>query len=52
MRKILLLLFLFFTGLIFSQIADRPVPQKLYNNLSKEFPDFLNSDQAAQLEEK
>jgi uncharacterized protein len=52
MRKTLILLFLFFTGLINSQIADRPVPQRLYNNLSKEFPDFLNSDQAAQLEEK
>ena len=52
MRKTLILLFLFFTGLINSQIADRPAPQRLYNNLSKEFPDFLNSNQAAQLEEK
>ena len=52
MRKILLLIFLFFTGLLNSQIANRPVPQRLYNNLSKEFPDFLNSEEAAQLEEK
>lgn len=52
MRKISLLIFLFFTGLLNSQIANRPVPQRLYNNLSKEFPDFLNSEQAAQLEEK
>ena len=52
MRKILLLIFLFFTGLFNSQIANRPVPQRLYNNLSKEFPDFLNSEEAAQLEEK
>ena len=52
MSKILLIIFLFFTGLLNSQIANRPVPQRLYNNLSKEFPDFLNSEEAAQLEEK
>jgi uncharacterized protein len=35
-----------------AQIAERPQPAKLYNNLSKEFPDFLNQQEAAQLEEK
>ncbi len=36
----------------FSQIIERPIPQKLYNNLSKEFPQFLTDQQTAQLEEK
>lgn len=52
MRRILSILFVVITGVIFSQVAERPNPPKLYNNLSKEFPDFLNSSEAAQLEEK
>jgi uncharacterized protein len=36
----------------FSQIIERPTPQKLYNNFSKEFPQFLTNQQTAQLEEK
>ncbi len=39
-------------GSIVAQVAPRPDPPKLYNNLSKEFPDFLNSSEAAALEEK
>lgn len=52
MRRILSILFVIFAGVISSQVAERPNPPKLYNNLSKEFPDFLNSSEAAQLEEK
>jgi uncharacterized protein len=52
MRKHLLLLFLCVAGLISAQIATRPSPQKLYNNLSNEFPDFLSADEAARLENK
>jgi uncharacterized protein len=52
MRKILSFLFLFLLGFTYSQIAERPSPPKLYNNLSKEFPQFLSADEAAQLEEK
>jgi uncharacterized protein len=52
MRKILSTIFLFLAVFVSAQIAQRPSPQKLYNNLSKEFPDFLNSDQAQILEEK
>jgi uncharacterized protein len=52
MRKILSAIFLFLAVFISAQIAQRPSPQKLYNNLSKEFPDFLSSDQAQILEEK
>jgi uncharacterized protein len=52
MKKILSILFLIVSGVICSQVAERPSPPRLYNNLSKEFPDFLNSSEAAQLEEK
>ncbi|MCW3077031.1 MAG: hypothetical protein JWO32_1640 [Bacteroidetes bacterium] len=52
MRNIIGLLFLLFFGTLHAQIANRPSPPKLYNNLSKEFPQFLNPAQAAQLEEK
>jgi len=52
MRKILSILFLFFALLVFPQIVERPVPAKLYNNFSKNHPDFLTGSEAAQLEEK
>lgn len=35
-----------------AQIPERPSPPRLYNNFSKEFPDFLSNEEAAQLEEK
>jgi uncharacterized protein len=35
-----------------AQVAERPNPPRLYNNLSQHHPDFLNSSEAAQLEEK
>src|SRR5690242_14178763 len=50
--RILSILFsIIFTGL-FSQIPPRPDPPKLYNNLSKEFPQFLSPSEAGALEEK
>lgn len=52
MKKTLTIIFFFFTGVVISQIAERPSPAKLYNNLSKEYPDFLNTNEAVQLEEK
>lgn len=52
MRKILSAIFLFLSVFSFSQIVERPSPQKLYNNLSKEFPDFLNAQEAQIIEEK
>jgi hypothetical protein len=33
-------------------LPARPKPEKLINNLSKEFPDFLKAEEAAALEEK
>jgi uncharacterized protein len=35
-----------------AQVAERPNPPRLYNNLSQHHPDFLSSSEAAQLEEK
>ncbi|MBA2613981.1 MAG: TPM domain-containing protein [Bacteroidetes bacterium] len=52
MRRILSFIFLILVGVVSSQIAERPNPQRLYNNLSKEFPEFLNAQQSMQLEEK
>jgi len=52
MRKILSFIFFLIIGLASAQIAERPSPQKLYNNLSNEFPQFLNSSEAQQLEDK
>ncbi|MGZ3885689.1 MAG: TPM domain-containing protein, partial [Bacteroidia bacterium] len=52
MRKIILLLLLFFRTVLPAQVPERPSPSHLYNNLSKELPDFLNTQEAQQLEEK
>jgi uncharacterized protein len=52
MRKIILLIVLFSCSLGFAQVTERPSPQRLYNNLSKEFPNFLNEQEARQVEEK
>lgn len=52
MRKIISGIFLLVALLGYSQIPERPVPAKLYNNFSKNHPDFLSSSEAAQLEEK
>ncbi len=50
--QVSLLLFLLLFSMASAQIPDRPSPPRLYTNFSKEFPDFLNSAEAAQLEEK
>lgn len=52
MKKNFLVIFLLLSGVFHSQVVQKPVPAKLYNNFSVEFPDFLNSSEAAQLEEK
>jgi len=52
MKKILILFFFAFAGVVSAQVADRPNPPRLYNNLSKEFPDFLDRQEAALMEEK
>jgi uncharacterized protein len=52
MKKIIFILLTFLNGIIFSQVPERPRPQKLYNNLSSEYPDFLSSQEAQQLETK
>jgi uncharacterized protein len=52
MRKLFFFLFICYFTASLAQIAQRPSPPKLYNNLSSEFPNFLSSAQEAQLEEK
>jgi uncharacterized protein len=52
MRKIIFILVLVCFKTVFSQVPERPYPQKLYNNFSLEQPDFLTSQEAEQLETK
>jgi uncharacterized protein len=52
MKKNLSVIFLFLFVLSQGQIAERPNPPKLYNNLSQRHADFISADEAAQLEEK
>lgn len=52
MQRIILILLVFLNGIIFSQVPERPRPQKLYNNLSIEQPYFLTTEEAQQLEAK
>ena len=52
MKKFYIYLLLILSAFSFAQVAPRPTPQKLYNNLSSEYPDFLNTDEAAAIEEK
>ena len=52
MRKIISLLFLICFGATYAQIAQRPDPPRLYNNLSTNFPNFLSAAEAQQMEAK
>lgn len=52
MKKLFAFVFLFAALFSFSQVAERPSPPKLYNNLSKEFPNFLSESEAATIEGK
>ena len=52
MKKFFVLAFVFATLFSFSQVAERPNPPKLYNNLSKEFPNFLSDSEAQSIEQK
>jgi uncharacterized protein len=52
MKKNIFGILVLFGFVVSAQVAERPDPPKLYNNLSKEFPDFISAEQAAALEEK
>lgn len=52
MRKHLIFIFCILAGILGAQVPERPNPPRLYNNLSREFPDFLNSQEAALMEQK
>jgi uncharacterized protein len=52
MRKLFVLSFLFATLFSIAQVARRPDPPKLYNNLSAEFPNFLSPSDANMIEQR
>lgn len=52
MRHLFAFLLALVTAISFSQVAPRPSPQKLYNNLSSEFPNFLSASEAEAIEQK
>lgn len=52
MRKLITFICLFLSLFSFSQVAERPSPQKLYNNLSSEYPNFLSESEANTIEQK
>jgi uncharacterized protein len=52
MKKALILFFLISVSAFSQDLPERPMPQRLVNNLSKEFPDFLSSNESSALEEK
>lgn len=49
--KLLFSFFLFLQLFVTAQVVERPSPQRLVNNLSKEFPNFLNAQQEKELED-
>ncbi len=50
MKRLIVLIFVFSSIISFSQIPPRPSPQKLYNNLSQEYPNFLSQSEANTIE--
>jgi uncharacterized protein len=52
MKNIFIFFLFILVGFSHAQIPERPDPPRLYNNFSREFPDFLSSAEAARLEEK
>jgi uncharacterized protein len=50
-KYFLLNLFLIQSFFAFSQVPDRPSPERLVNNLTKNFPDFLTAIEEKQLED-
>ena len=44
-------LLLFLQLFVTAQVVERPSPERLVNNLSKEFPNFLNTQQEKELED-
>lgn len=52
MRSFIVAILFFISLFSIAQVADRPSPQRLYNNLSTEFPNFLSASEADILEQK
>lgn len=52
MRSFIVVILFFISLASIAQVAERPSPQRLYNNLSIEFPNFLSTSEADMLEQK
>lgn len=52
MRSFIVAILFFISLFSLAQVADRPTPQRLYNNLSIEFPNFLSVSESEILEQK
>ncbi len=50
-KLLFLLLFLHFSNVVFSQVTDRPKPERLVNNISKNYSNFLSPSEEKQLED-
>jgi len=52
MKKVIAILLFFCYGLVNAQVPKKPKPDRLYNNLSTQQPNFLTPQEANQLETK
>lgn len=52
MRHIFAFIFTILSFSVLSQIPEKPSPPRLYNNLSVQFPSFLSSSEAADIEQQ
>ncbi len=52
MRSFIVVILFFISLFSVAQVAERPNPERLYNNLSKEFPNFLSVTESDMLEQK
>lgn len=52
MKSLILAVFLLCSYFALAQVPQRPSPQRLYNNLSVEFPNFLSESESDMLEQK
>lgn len=52
MRSFIVVILFFISLFSMAQVAERPNPERLYNNLSIEFPNFLSATESDMLEQK
>lgn len=50
-KQFIIIAFILLGGFLDAQVASRPSPQRLVNNLSQQFPNFLSAQEQQQLED-